>query len=60
MAAHLTWLELRQELAATSPDSRERFLARRDLPALAKRLREARLCLPSHHVIAKCSRSERI
>ena len=41
----MTWGEPRQELAVTSPDSRERFLARRDLPALAKRLREARLCL---------------
>lgn len=44
MAARLTWREPGQELAATSADSRERFLARRALPALAKRLREARLC----------------
>jgi len=33
----------RQDLAATPPDSRERFQARRDLPALARRMREVRL-----------------
>jgi hypothetical protein len=32
----------RQDLAATSADSRERFEARRLLPGMAKRLREVR------------------
>ena len=32
-----------KDLAATAPNSSERFQARRDLPALAKRLREVRV-----------------
>ncbi|KAK9843839.1 hypothetical protein WJX81_008488 [Elliptochloris bilobata] len=35
-----------RDLAATEPDSRERFQARRDLPALAKRLREVGTAAP--------------
>ena len=58
----------RQDLAATPSNSRERFQARRDLPALAKRMREVRLAgrtaLPSgsrtyRHDLLVCSPAPR-
>lgn len=50
-----TLLHRVQALAATAPDSEERFRARRQLPGMAKRLREVRPdCVTGHTCARGC------